>query len=100
LEVSNNAIVRWEYKVASVPTTPRELQAHLDQDGCEEWELISTTPLASRLLLLFKRPQMLLQEEPEAEPSQEETIYVTEEQAEAMAESGEQVEYVSENAQQ
>ena len=49
-------LVRWEYKVANAPTTPRELQQVLDHDGSEEWELVSTTPIATRLLLLFKRP--------------------------------------------
>jgi hypothetical protein len=92
--------VRWEYKVASVPTTPRELQAHLDQDGSEEWELISTTPLASRLLLLFKRPQAALYEEQGEEPSQSETTRIPEPQIEAMEESGGQVEYVTEDGQQ
>ncbi len=48
--------MRWEYKVSNAPTTPRELQHVLDVDGSEEWELVSTTPVASRLLLLFKRP--------------------------------------------
>ena len=48
--------MRWEYKVSNAPTTPRELQIVLDHDGAEEWELVSTTPLATRLLLLFKRP--------------------------------------------
>lgn len=48
--------MRWEYKVANAPTTPRELQQVLDHDGAEEWELVSTTPIATRLLLLFKRP--------------------------------------------
>lgn len=92
--------MRWEYKVASVPTTPRELQAHLDQDGAEEWELISTTPLASRLLLLFKRPQTVVYEQQEEEPISNDTTRIPEQQAEAMEESGEQVEYVSENGQQ
>ena len=48
--------MRWEYKVSNAPTTPRELQHVLDVDGSAEWELVSTTPVASRLLLLFKRP--------------------------------------------
>jgi hypothetical protein len=48
--------VNWEYKVSNAPTTPRELQAILDRDGTEQWELVSTTLIASRLLLLFKRP--------------------------------------------
>jgi hypothetical protein len=48
--------VNWEYKVSNAPTTPRELQTILDRDGTEQWELVSTTLIASRLLLLFKRP--------------------------------------------
>jgi hypothetical protein len=48
--------VNWEYKVSNAPTTPRELQVILDRDGAEQWELVSTTLIASRLLLLFKRP--------------------------------------------
>ena len=63
--------------------TPRDLQTHLDQDGAEEWELVSTTPLSSRLLLLFKRPQVLLEEQPGEFP-QEDATSVTEEEAPAM----------------
>jgi hypothetical protein len=69
------------------------LQTHLDQDGAEEWELISTTLLSSRLLLLFKRPQAVIQEN---EYAQEETTEVAEEQAPSILEGEEQVEFVSE----
>jgi hypothetical protein len=48
--------VNWEYKVSNAPTTPRELQTILDRDGMEQWELVSATLVASRLLLLLKRP--------------------------------------------
>jgi hypothetical protein len=66
--------VRWQYKVANAPTTPRELQQVLDHDGAEEWELVSTTPIATRLLLLFKRPLEYTQQAeytPEAEVVEE-----------------------------
>jgi hypothetical protein len=86
--------VRWEYKVSSVPTTPRDLQAHLDQDGAEEWELVSTTPLSSRLLLLFKRPHVVIQE---SELGQEETN-ISEEEVPAISETDEQAESLSEPA--
>jgi hypothetical protein len=86
--------VRWEYKVDSVPVTPRELQVHLDLLGDEEWELVSTTPLASRLLLLFKRPHDVPQE---SELVQEEAAEISEESAPSL-ETGEPVEYLSEPA--
>ena len=86
--------VRWEYKVSSVPTTPRDLQAHLDQDGAEEWELVSITPLSSRLLLLFKRPHVVIQE---SKQGQEETN-ISEEQVPGISETGKQVESLSEPA--
>lgn len=63
-------LVRWEYKVSNAPTTPLELQHVLDHNGGEEWELVSTTPLATRLLLLFKRPIEYMQQ---AEVTEEET---------------------------
>ncbi len=47
--------VNWEYKVSNAPTTPRDLQAVLDRDGHEQWELVSATLIASRMLLLYKR---------------------------------------------
>ena len=86
--------MRWEYKVSSVPTTPRDLQAHLDQDGAEEWELVSTTPLSSRLLLLFKRPHAVIQE---SESGQEETN-ISEEEVPSISETEEQAESFSEPA--
>ncbi len=86
--------MRWEYKVDSVPVTPRELQVHLDQLGEEEWELVSTTPLASRLLLLFKRAHSVPQQ---SEYSQEEAANTAEEPT-ASLETGEPVEYLSEPA--
>ncbi len=61
--------MNWEYKVSNAPTTPRELQAILDRDGTDQWELVSTTLIASRLLLLFKKP---VQYEEQAEVAQEE----------------------------
>jgi hypothetical protein len=75
--------VRWEYKVSTVAMTPRDLQTHLDQDGAEEWELVSTTPLSSRLLLLFKRPQVLVEEQA-GDPLQEEAPPLAEEEAQAL----------------
>jgi len=75
--------VKWEYKVSTVAMTPRDLQTHLDQDGAEEWELVSTTPLSSRLLLLFKRPQVLFEEQASEFP-QEDATDVIEEEAPAM----------------
>ncbi len=86
-------LVRWEYKVSSVPTTPRELQAHLDEDGAAEWELVSTTPLSSRLLLLFKRPNVSAQTD---EYVQEQTEETSEEQDPSLAEEVEQTEYAGE----
>ena len=62
---------------------PRDLQTHLDQDGAEEWELVSTTPLSSRLLLLFKRPHVLLEEQA-SEPGQEGASAYSEEEAPAL----------------
>ena len=47
--------MNWEYKVSNAPTTPRDLQAILDRDGHEQWELVSATLIASRMLLLYKR---------------------------------------------
>jgi len=66
--------VNWEYKVSNAPTTPRELQIILDRDGADQWELVSTTLLASRLMLLFKRPVAYAEgteTAPESEPIQE-----------------------------
>jgi hypothetical protein len=65
--------VNWEYKVSNAPTTPRELQAILDRDGSEQWELVSSNLIASRLLLLLKRPIVYTEEEvaPEETPAQE-----------------------------
>lgn len=61
--------MNWEYKVSNAPTTPRDLQAILDRDGHEQWELVSATLIASRMMLLYKRQ---CQEEI-AEASNEET---------------------------
>ena len=51
----DSKLVNWEYKVSNAPTTPRDLQAILDRDGHEQWELVSATLIASRMLLLYKR---------------------------------------------
>jgi hypothetical protein len=86
--------VNWEYKVSNAPTSPHELQAILDRDGHEQWELVSTTLISSRLLLLFKRP--FEYEEP-VEAAEEETEIATEpspefaeETSETFAEAGEE----------
>jgi hypothetical protein len=80
--------VNWEYKVSNAPTTPRDLQAVLDRDGHEQWELVSATLIASRMMLLYKRQ---CQEE-----MVEETIgEAVSQEAPAMEEASYQVEEVA-----
>ncbi len=86
--------MNWEYKVSNAPTTPRELQTILDRDGTEQWELVSTTLIASRLLLLFKRPieyvaeQEIIEETPAPEEAE---AMMAEEEVTTLYETGEEL---------
>jgi hypothetical protein len=80
-----SGFVKWEYKVSNAPTTPRDMQLILDHDGTEQWELVSATLIASRMLLLYKRPveDQAVAESVEETPAVEESVsYQVEESAE------------------
>jgi hypothetical protein len=46
--------VVWEYRVVTVNTTPRVLEATLNANGAEGWELVEIT---TKGVAIFKRPK-------------------------------------------
>jgi hypothetical protein len=44
----------WEYRVFTINTTPRILEATLNQNGAQGWELVE---INSRGVAVFKRPK-------------------------------------------
>lgn len=44
----------WEYRVVTVNTTPRVLEATLNENGAQGWELVEIT---TKGVAIFKRPK-------------------------------------------
>lgn len=44
----------WEYRVVTVNTTPRVLEATLNENGAQGWELVEIT---AKGVAVFKRPK-------------------------------------------
>jgi hypothetical protein len=83
--------VYWEYKVSNAPTTPRELQIILEREGGEQWELVSTTLMASRLLLLFKRAVEYVEQTIAVEEATTPESSVVEDETYTISETGEEI---------